>query len=59
MPLINQIDRVGPFYKYGLTGKKYYYNFKDQNTRKIAKKKAIIQGYAIRKSQEYKEYQFI
>jgi hypothetical protein len=49
MPIIKDIDQNGYFYKYGKTGHKYY--FYDEKTRRLAKKKAIIQGVAIRYSQ--------
>ena len=37
-----------PGYKYGPQGKCYTYNPKDEASRKQAKRKAIIQGAAIR-----------
>lgn len=49
MPIFKSIDQNGYFYKYGRKGHKYY--FYDETTRRIAHKKAIIQGVAIQYSQ--------
>ena len=49
MPIFKKIDQDGYFYQYGRKGHNYY--FYDENTRKIARKKAIIQGVAIQYSQ--------
>jgi hypothetical protein len=49
MPIFKKIDQDGYFYQYGRKGHHYY--FYDENTRKIARKKAIIQGVAIQYSQ--------
>ncbi len=45
MPIENKRNKNGKFYRYGKTGKRYYY--KTEEERKKAKKKAILQGYAI------------
>ena len=51
MPIINNRDSKGPYYKYGDTGKKYYYTAKDKRSREAARAKAAKQGRAI----EYKK----
>ena len=40
----------GPYYRWGNSRKKYYYKAKSEQSRKNAKRQAIIQGYAIEKS---------
>ncbi len=50
MPLRNNIDNMGPYYQWGNNRKRYYYH--DEESRRKAKQKAIIQGYAIEKSEE-------
>lgn len=50
MPVASGRDSKGTFYRYGKSGKKYYY--KSEASRKKAKKQAMIQAYAIEKSQE-------
>jgi len=47
MPLINNHDKNGRFWKYGKTGKKYYYKAGDSYSRSEAKIKAIKQGRVI------------
>lgn len=48
MPVINSIDSRGKsFFKYGPSGKKYYYNPKSKISIGLAKAKAIKQGRAI------------
>ncbi len=49
MPVKKHIDQNGYFYRYGKQGHRYY--FYDENTRRIAHKKATIQGVAIQYSQ--------
>jgi len=49
MPVQQGTDKKGPFYRYGKSGKKYYYKSRDESSRKRAKQKATIQGYAIEK----------
>jgi len=41
-----------PGYKWGETGKCYTYTVGNESERREAKRRANIQGYAIRKSQE-------
>lgn len=45
MPIINSSDKRGRYYKWGKSGKKYYYN--TERGKKRAKSKAIAQGRAI------------
>jgi hypothetical protein len=45
MPLQNGKDKKGHFFRWGKTGKKYYYRTKEE--RLLAKRKALKQGYAI------------
>ena len=49
MPVHRGKDSHGNYYQWG-NAKKYYYD--SENERKIAKHRAIIQGYAIEKSEE-------
>lgn len=49
MPVHQGEDNKGSYYQYGNQKKYYYY---DEKSRKKAEKKAIIQGYAIRMSEE-------
>lgn len=48
MPVTVGRDNNGPYYKWGKTGKHYYYKVGDEHSRKKARKKAIRQGVAIR-----------
>lgn len=48
MPLKRGVDQYGSYYKYGSTGKKYYYLVHSKHSRKIAYNKAKRQGVAIR-----------
>jgi len=50
MPLIKMIDSIGPFYKWGQSGKKYYYIPRNAQSRNKAKQKALKQGRAINAS---------
>jgi YHS domain-containing protein len=50
MPIIKSKDKKGKFYKYGKTGKKYYYC--NEKERKKAMQKAIKQGYAIEQNKK-------
>ncbi len=45
MPIINSVDSIGPYYKFGKTGHKYYYY--TINGRKVALAKAKLQARAI------------
>ncbi len=45
-------DKNGSFYRYGKTGKKYY--FKTEEDRKQAKRKAILNGYALEKKAKFR-----
>lgn len=47
MPLINGKDSTGSYYKWGNTGKKYYYKTGSKRSRELAKKKAMKQARAI------------
>ena len=49
MPLRRGRDSKGSYYQWGNSRKKYYYG--SESSRKKAKQHAIIQGYAIEKSQ--------
>ena len=51
MPTMRGKDTKGCYYKYGDTGKKYYYTCGNKISRETAKKKAAKQGRAI----EYKK----
>lgn len=50
MPLRNERDSYGKYYKWGNSSKKWYYS--NEAERKQAKRHAIIQAYAIEKSKE-------
>ena len=54
MPLIHKKDKKGIYFKYGPTGKKYYYNPDDVVNLYIAKYKARKQGKAIEISKRSK-----
>lgn len=47
MPIIHDKDKSGAFFKYGPTGKKYYYTKNNPVSMYIAKYKAKKQGQAI------------
>jgi hypothetical protein len=47
MPLINGSDAKGRYFKYGNSGRKYYYKARNVKSRYIAKQKAMRQGHAI------------
>lgn len=49
MPVHRGRNSKGPYYQWG-NQKKYYYQSGDEESRNKAKKKAHIQGYAIKKS---------
>ena len=51
MPVKECSDEGKPGYKYGDSGKCYTYEEGNESSRKTAKRKAIIQGYAITSSQ--------
>jgi hypothetical protein len=51
MPYITGSDEKGSFIKGELSGKKYYYDPDDVNSRRAAKKKAQEQAGAIQASQ--------
>lgn len=50
MPVVHKKDKNGLYFKYGSTGKKYYYTPGDPVNMYIAKYKAIKQGKAIKSS---------
>ena len=50
MPIFKGHDNFGYYYKYGKSGKKYYYTTYDRDTRDKAYNKAKRQGIAIRMS---------
>ena len=54
MPTKRGHDKIGNYYQYGRTGKKYYYIKKSTQSRNIAKKRADKQGMAIKIRQLYK-----
>lgn len=47
MPVVVGRDSKGAFYRWGIRGKKYYYDPNDNISRAKAKKKAQKQGIAI------------
>lgn len=47
MPVKQGYNKGKGFYQYGDSGKKYYYVIGNEKQRKEAKRKSIIQGYAI------------
>lgn len=51
MPIYRKTDQKGSFYRYGDTGKKYYYITGNSKSRQIAYNKALKQGQAIKISQ--------
>ena len=51
MPVRRGKDSKGPFYRYGASGKKYYFTANDSSSRERAKKKAGKQAQAIKASQ--------
>lgn len=52
MPLRNEQDSNGKYYRWGNSSKRWYYT--NETERKQAKRHAIIQAYAIEKSKERK-----
>jgi hypothetical protein len=50
MPVKLGEDKEGCYAKFGDKGKKYYYECKNTEQRKKAKRKAILQGVAVSKS---------
>lgn len=51
MPTRRGTDSKGSFYRYGQSGKKYYYTPGNSTSRERAEKKANAQGRAIKTSQ--------
>jgi len=47
MPIQRGHDGNGPFYRYGLTGKRYYYESSNATSRARARARAALQGRAI------------
>jgi hypothetical protein len=47
MPVKRKLDSKGPFYMWGLHGKKYYYIINNKKSRENAKRKAHLQERAI------------
>jgi hypothetical protein len=54
MPIKRGTDSKGPFFRYGLSGKKYYYTPGDKESRDKARNKAGKQAQAIKASQSRK-----
>lgn len=54
MPIKRGTDSKGAFYRYGSSGKKYYFKIGDKTSRERAKKKAGKQAQAIKASQSKK-----
>lgn len=54
MPVRRGKDSKGAFYRYGGSGKKYYFKPGDKTSRERAKKKAGKQAQAIKASQNSK-----
>ncbi len=52
MPIINGIDQFGEFYMWGHTGKRYYYNPNDSNSKYTAHKNALRQMRAIKSNRK-------
>lgn len=50
MPVMRGQDEEGTYYRWGKTGKKYYYRPGDENSRRRAKLRAQQQGIAARAS---------
>jgi len=46
MSLINNVDKIGRYFKFGTHGKKYYYASYMKESREETKEKAKIQGRA-------------
>ncbi len=57
MPIFGKTDKMGSYYQYGLTGKKYYYVTCDKKSRQEAIEKCKKQRVAIKSSQN-KVYNF-
>lgn len=55
MPIKRGTDSKGSFYRYGESGKKYYFKAGDPTSRANAKKKAGKQAQAIKASQNSKK----
>ena len=47
MPVKRHEDRIGPYYQWGNSGKKYRYTSGNERSRQKAYKKALKQGRAI------------
>ena len=54
MPIRKGTDSKGPFFRYGSSGKKYYYTPGDKPSREKARNKAGKQAQAIKASQNRK-----
>jgi|DEB0MinimDraft_10_1074344.scaffolds.fasta_scaffold17725_2 hypothetical protein len=50
MPLESGRDARGPFVRWGKEGKRYYYRETDEDSRKRARARAVLQGRAIEAS---------
>ncbi len=55
MPIIESQDDTGPYYQFGATGKRYYYNPASTRSRKEALKKCKAQMRAVEASKGRKK----
>jgi hypothetical protein len=51
MPIVRGIDGIGPFFRYGKSGKKFHYSFHNEISEKYAYHRALLQAQAIHASQ--------
>jgi len=56
MPIINGKDKNGPYYQFGMTGKRYYYELGNKLSREIARERCVKQARAIKRSQSLRKY---
>jgi len=56
MPVQRGKDSLGSFYRWGVSGKKYYYTPNSIPSKNIAREKAGRQGVAIKISQNRRSY---
>lgn len=50
MPVFLRHDKNGSYYQYGRSGGKYYFTPGDEESKKLARQKAVNQMYAVEKS---------
>jgi hypothetical protein len=59
MPIHQGSDNIGPYFRYGWSGKKYHYNIHYPMTKELAYKNAVKQSKAIHASQSRKKFKIV